>query len=60
MARELRCDEYPMLDVDEAMSLVIREVQPLSTETVPLMQSIGRSVAITRNFVQKFIKFFQK
>lgn len=31
-----------MLEVDEAMSMVIREVQPLATETVPMMQCIGR------------------
>ena len=31
-----------MLDVDEAMSIVIKEVQPLPTEKIPLMGSIGR------------------
>lgn len=31
-----------MLDVDEAMSMVIKEVKPLETENVPLMQSAGR------------------
>jgi hypothetical protein len=42
MTKPLRCDEYPMLDVDEAMSLVMNEVKPLATETVSMMQSVGR------------------
>mmetsp|Transcript_17490 Transcript_17490/g.29317 ORF Transcript_17490/g.29317 Transcript_17490/m.29317 type:complete len:659 (-) Transcript_17490:150-2126(-) len=57
MTKQLRCDEYPMLDVDEAMSLVIKEAQPLATETVPLMESVGRIIAVDVNAVTPFPAF---
>jgi len=31
-----------MEEVDDAMCMVIKEVVPLATETVPLMKSVGR------------------
>jgi molybdopterin molybdotransferase len=39
------CQQFPMLDVDDAVKLVLTSVVPLAPTTVPLSQACGRIVA---------------
>ena len=44
-AKPVSCNQFPMLDVDDAIKLVLETVQPLSFTSVHLGDACGRIVA---------------